>query len=43
MYRTYSEKENILNDMIVILCDSDKAVNGHLFKYSDDFDLIRAQ
>jgi len=43
IYKTYNEKENILNDMIIILSDSDKAVKGHIFKYQDDLDLIRAQ
>jgi biotin-(acetyl-CoA carboxylase) ligase len=41
-YKAYHEKEKLLNDIITILADSDKNVNGHMFKYTDEFDLIRA-
>lgn len=43
IYNSYNEKEKILNDIIQILCESDKTVQGHMYKYFDDFDLIRAQ
>eukprot|EP00347_Sterkiella_histriomuscorum_P021471 403333864 len=43
IYQTYNEKEKILNDLITILCESDKTIQGHMYKYVDDFDLIRAQ
>lgn len=43
IYKTYNEKERILNEMIQILSECDKAVQGQMFKYVDDFDLIRAQ
>jgi hypothetical protein len=42
IYKSYNEKEKILNDIIQILAESDKTVNGHMYKYSDEFDLIRA-
>lgn len=43
IYKTYNEKERILNDLISILSDTDNGVKGQMFKYSDDFDLIRGQ
>ncbi|CDW82182.1 UNKNOWN [Stylonychia lemnae] len=43
IYQTYNDKERILNDMIILLSESDKTVQGHMYKYVDDFDLIRAQ
>lgn len=46
IYKTYSEKEKILNDIIGILADGDSAMaaNGitRMFKYSNELDMIRA-
>lgn len=42
-YKAFNEKDRILNDIISILSEVDKTTNSHMFKYSDDMDLIRAQ
>lgn len=47
IYKTYGEKEKILNDIITILADGDAAMvangNTRMFKYSNELDMIRAQ
>lgn len=47
IYRTYSEKEKIVNDLIEILADGDPAMaalgNPRMYSYSSELDLIRAQ
>lgn len=46
-YRTYNEKERIVNDMIELLADGDSAMaalgNPRMYQYSNELDLIRAQ
>ena len=45
IYKTYSEKESILNDIITVLAygDSAMAANGNtrMYKYSNELDMIR--
>lgn len=47
IYKTYPEKEKILNDIITILADGDSALaalgNTRMFQYSNELDLIRGQ
>ncbi len=46
-YKTYNEKEKIINDLITILADGDSAQaatgNYRMFTYSNELDLIRGQ
>ena len=42
-YSKYNEKIGILNSIIDLLIEEDKAMDGHMFKYSDELDLLRAQ
>lgn len=46
IYRTFNEKERIINDIIGILADGDQAMaaygNTRMFKYSNELDMIRA-
>ena len=45
IYKTYSKKESILNDIITVLAygDSAMAANGNtrMYKYSNELDMIR--
>lgn len=45
VYKTYNDKEKIINDMITILADGDNAQaamgNYRMFNYSNELDLIR--
>ena len=45
IYKTFNEKEKILNDIIMILADGDSAMaangNTRMFKYSNELDMIR--
>jgi hypothetical protein len=45
IYRSFNEKERIINDIITILADGDSAMaaygNTRMFKYSNELDMIR--
>ena len=45
IYRTFNEKERIINDIISILADADSELAAHgnlrMFKYSNELDMIR--
>ena len=41
-YNRYNEKISILNGIIDLLIDDDKAMDGRMFKYGDELDLLRA-
>ena len=47
IYKSYGEKEKVLNDIITILANGDSAMaangNMRMFKYSNELDLIRGQ
>lgn len=38
-----NEKTEVLNCIIDILLESDKGTDGHMFKYADQLDLLKAQ
>jgi len=38
-----NDKSKVLNQIIDLLIEEDKAMDGHMFKYSDELDLLRAQ
>ena len=38
-----NEKLAVLNQIIDLLIEDDKAMDGHMFQYSDELDLLRAQ
>ena len=38
----YNEKLQVLNSIIDLLIDDDKTLDGHMFKYHDELDLLRA-
>ncbi len=42
-YSKYNEKMTILNSIIDLLIEDDRGMDGHMFKYSDELDLMRAQ
>lgn len=42
-YNKYNEKLTILNSIIDLLIEDDRAMDGHMFKYVDELDLMRAQ
>lgn len=46
IYKTFNEKERILNDIISILSDGDHGMtsnqNTRMFKYSNELDMVRA-
>ena len=46
IYKSFNEKEKVLNDIITILADGDTAMaangNARMFKYSNELDMIRA-
>lgn len=41
-YNKYNEKLTTLNAIIDLLIEDDKGVEGHMFKYADELDLMRA-
>ena len=45
IFKAYSEKEAVINDLINILADGDSAMaangNTRMFKYSNELDMIR--
>jgi hypothetical protein len=46
IFRTYNEKERIVNELIEILAEGDSAMaalgNNRMYQYSNELDLIRA-
>jgi hypothetical protein len=46
LYRTYNEKERIVNSIIEILAEGDTAMatlgNPRMYQYSSELDMIRA-
>jgi hypothetical protein len=41
-YSKFNEKLAILNHIIDLLIEDDKQMDGHMFKYIDELDLMRA-
>ena len=41
-YNKYNEKMTLLNTIIDLLIEDDRAMDGHMFKYADEVDLMRA-
>lgn len=41
--KQFNERLTVLNGIVDLLIEDDRAMDGHMFKYSDELDLLRAQ